>query len=160
MGEPDDVEELKRPLSARTAAAFGGEQHRHLHILPGGQIGQKVPRVVLPYKAHRITLVFYKLVVAEPEQVEPVHVQPPSRRPVKSPYHVQESALSAAAVAYDRHKLAAPDPCVQTLKGHDLSFLGLVYLYKIVAEDDAVLVVIGHFLSHRPPSRIPCRLFP
>ena len=112
------------------------QQHGHLHILPGGEIRDQVPGVVLPDEADLGPLVLHQLLLAEAEQVQPVHIEPSGGGPVQAADHIQEGALAAAGIADDGHELAALHLAVHTLQGHDLGLVGLVDLDQVVALDD------------------------
>ena len=99
------------------------QQNRQLYILQRRQIRNEIARIILPYEADRLPLVFHQVLLAERQQILAIHQQLACGRLVQAAEHIQQGRLPAARIADDRHQLAVRDLQIQPLQSDDFEIL-------------------------------------
>ena len=130
MRHAHQLQQLLRPPAPRGAP---GEQHRHLHVLHRGEVGNQVAGAVLPHEAHLLAAVADQLQARQRQQVAPGHGDLPGRGQVQAADHVEQRRLAAAAVADDRHQLGIRHLQIEALQGDHLELRGLVDTHQVFA---------------------------
>ena len=134
MRHAHQMQQFLRPPAPLGAA---GEQHRHLHVLDRGEVGNQVAGAVLPHEAHLLAPVADQLKARQRQQVAPGHGDLPGRGQVQAADYVEQRRLAAAAVADDRHQLGVGHLQIEALQRDHLELPALVDAYQVLAADHA-----------------------
>ena len=102
---PTRLEQLRRARSRASAAAPAGDQQRHHHVLERGELAQQV--MELEHEADRAVPDLRQAPRSPACTALARDANFARRRPVERAQHVQQRALPGAALADDRHHLAA-----------------------------------------------------
>ena len=150
---PSRPTSASRSWARASPAAAAVEDHRQLDVLERAQVGQEVPRRLLPDHPDHPTPVGGPLAATHLGQVVPGDQGPSGRRSVEPAEDVQQGRLAAARGADDRHHLAPLDEQVETLEGDHLEVGDLEDPDEVVADDQGAFAVprLGSWAPARSP---------
>ena len=131
-------------------AAKPAEPHRQQHVLPGRQVGQQVPRRLLPDEADGAPPVGQPLFGRHRAQVVVGHPHLPRRRRVQPGEDVHQRGFAAARRADQRGQLSVCDQQVQPLQSLHFDAVPGVDPDQPVTDDHRVCAGEGLILRDSP----------